>query len=96
MALLTVVAKIEAKADAEEMVAAELGKLVGLARNEAGCVAFDLHRSVENPAVFVFLETWESRHQLERHMTSPSMKACLSATQGLIAAWELDLLEKIS
>jgi len=95
MALLTVVAKIQAKAGEEDAVAAELRKLIAPARSEKGCIAYDLHRSVEDPTVFVLYETWESRHLLERHLTSPLMKQYLTATDGLIRDWELDLLEKI-
>lgn len=96
MALLTVVAKIQAKEGSEDTVAAELRKLVAPTRAEAGCVTYDLHRSVEDPTVFVFHEIWESRHLLETHLTSPHMKRYLAATDGLIADWELNLLEKIA
>ena len=96
MALLTVVARIRAKEGAEDAVASELKKLIAPGRAEKGCVGYDLHRSVEDPTLFIFYETWESRHLLERHMTSPHMKRYLAATEGLIESWELDLLEKMS
>ncbi|MDD2271717.1 MAG: putative quinol monooxygenase [Desulfuromonadaceae bacterium] len=84
MSKITVVAKIVAKKDAVETVKSELLKLVPLTREEAGCIEYKLHQDNEEPAVFVFYETWESLVCLENHMNSDHFKNYVNAVGSLI------------
>ena len=42
---------------------------------EQGCIAYDLHESVTNPAKVVFVEQWENAEALEPHRKSDHMRA---------------------
>jgi quinol monooxygenase YgiN len=85
VSLLTVVAKVVAKKDSIEIVKTELLKLINPTRNEAGCSEYRLHQDNEDPALFIFYESWESTACLEQHVKSPHYKAYIAAVDGMIA-----------
>ena len=85
MSELTVIAKVVAKKDTIEIVKEELLKLIAPTRNEKGCNEYILHQDNEDPALFIFYETWQSQDCLEQHMKSPHFKRYLAAVDGLIA-----------
>lgn len=84
MAQLTVIAKVVAKKDSVESLKNELLKLVPPTRKEAGCIEYNLHQDNEDPAVFVFYETWDSPAGLENHMNSDHFKNYVNAAGDLI------------
>lgn len=84
MSKLTVIAKVVAKKDSVESLKSELLKLVPPTRKEAGCIEYNLHQDNEDPAVFVFYETWGSRASLENHMNSEHFKNYVNAVGDLI------------
>lgn len=84
MSKLTVVAKIVAKKEFVGTVKSELLKLVPLTREEAGCIEYNLHQDNEDPAVFVFYETWDTPASLENHMNSDHFKGYVNAVGDLI------------
>lgn len=43
-------------------------------RKEKGCVAYELHASVNDPDLFVFVERWETRDDLTAHSRAPHVK----------------------
>jgi len=49
--------------------------LVDATRKEAGCMSYDLHQSVSDPNVLVFVERWQDRQVLEAHFHSPHLSA---------------------
>jgi len=81
---LTVVAKVTAKKDSVENVKGELLKLIAPTRKEEGCIEYNLHQDNEDPAVFVFYETWESLASLENHMNSDHFKNYVNAVGSMI------------
>jgi quinol monooxygenase YgiN len=81
---VTIVAKITAKTEFVEIVRNELLKLVAPTRKENGCIEYNLQRDNENPAVFIFYETWENPASLEKHMSSGHFNAYINAVEGLI------------
>lgn len=89
---LTVVAKIEAKSGSEDLVYQELRNLIAPTQAEDGCINYDLHRSIENPALFLFYENWINRELWEAHMQSAHIKGFEQKTEAAIANWELLLL----
>lgn len=84
MSHLTVVAKVVAKKESVESVKSELLKLIAPTRVEDGCVGYDLHQDNEDPAVFIFYETWESLACLENHMNTDHFKRYVNAVSNLI------------
>jgi quinol monooxygenase YgiN len=85
MSNITIVAKIVAKKVAIEAVKAELLKLVVPTRKESGCIEYSLHQDNQDPAVFLFYETWDSDASLEEHKNTDHYKAYVRALDGLIA-----------
>ncbi len=95
MATLTVVAKLKAKAGSEEALGARLRALVAPTHAEAGCLRYELNRSHEEPGLFVFCESWESRPLWEAHMNSPHLVEFGEAQGALTESWELFVGEPV-
>ncbi|MEM8959470.1 MAG: putative quinol monooxygenase [Pseudomonadota bacterium] len=93
---LTIVAQITAKPGKEDLVRAELEKLVPITRAEAGALQYDLHLDNENPAFFVFYENWESRELWQAHMNAPHLAAYMEATEGTVDSFVLHEMSKIA
>lgn len=86
---LTIVANITANPGKTDLVKAELEKLIAITRAEEGCITYDLHQDNENPAHFMFYETWESRELWQTHMQAPHLAAYMDATEGAVAEFTL-------
>lgn len=82
---LTVVARIVAKPGMGNVVNEALMKLVSPTRNEAGCLNYDLHRSADDPDLFMFYENWASRKDLNEHLEMPYLKEFLGRAGELLA-----------
>lgn len=95
MSQLTVIAKLKAKAGAEEHLFAACHKLIAPTLEEEGCVNYDMHRSVEDPGTFMFYENWTTRPLWEQHMKSPHLADFSASTEGMVEVWELFLGEKV-
>jgi quinol monooxygenase YgiN len=94
---LTVVAQVRAKPGMEGQVRQELASLVAGSRRDAGCLNYDLHQAVDDPALFLFHENWASRADLDRHLGKPDLQALL-ARVGQLAAEppQITLWEKVA
>ncbi|MFT5881147.1 MAG: quinol monooxygenase YgiN [Moritella sp.] len=93
---LTIVAKIEAKADKVDLVKSELLKLIEPTRLEKGCIQYDLHQDDNNPELFIFFENWESRELLQTHLNNAPMKAYVQATEGAVASFVLHEMTQVA
>jgi len=82
---LTVVAQIKAKPGAESQVRRELLSLVVPSRKDPGCLNYDLHQALDNPALFLFHENWTDEAHLEQHLQKPDLKAVLARLEQLMA-----------
>jgi quinol monooxygenase YgiN len=68
---VTVLAIMTAKAGREDEVLKEMQALIEPTRSEEGCINYDLHRSLEDPAKFMFHENWRSKQDLDQHLAKP-------------------------
>lgn len=57
--------------------------LVEPTHREDGCILYALHRGVDDPARLTFIERWESREQLDAHLTSDHVSALLQRADEL-------------
>ena len=96
MTALFVVAHVHAFADKAQLVQQELEKLVEPTRAEAGCIRYDLHTHNDDPAHFVFYETWETREHWLAHMDTPHVDAYRDAIGGAVESFSLDELTLVS
>lgn len=72
---LTVIATLKARQGREEDLFRELQALIAPTRAEAGCLAYELHRSHDEPGLFMFTESWADRPLWEAHMNAPHLQA---------------------
>lgn len=93
---LTIVARIEAKADKVDLVKSELLKLIEPTRMEKGCIQYDLHQDDNKPELFIFFENWESRELLQAHLNSDHLKAYVQATEGAVESFMLHEMTQIA
>ncbi|UUV04768.1 putative quinol monooxygenase [Ruegeria sp. YS9] len=92
---LTILAQITAHPGKEDLVHAELEKLIPITRAEQGCIQYDLHVDTTNPGVFAFYENWESRELWQTHMNAPHLAAYMEATDGAVAEFTLNEMTRI-
>ena len=95
---LTVVATITAKPGSESAVRDALADLARATREqEEGCLAYDLHVSTADPAVFVTIESWREQADLDAHMSTPHLQAALQAAgEHLAGAPAIHPLEPVA
>ena len=75
--MVTVIAHFYAKPERRDELEEILNEWPGLARREPGWVDYCLHRSEDDPNVFMFYENWRSRRDWETHNQMPYLKAFL-------------------
>ena len=61
MTPLTIIAKLKAKPGKEQEVYDACHALLAPTHAEEGCINYDMHRSVEDPAIIIFYENWTTR-----------------------------------
>lgn len=80
------------------------GKAIAAARasvaetvKENGCISYDMHQSVTDPARLVLVERWDSREALARHMETPHFKVWRAAGPEFVAERKVEIVtpEKI-
>jgi len=95
--IITVIATIQARPGKEAELKQVLLGLIAPTRKEKGCINYDLHISPEDPAKFLFFETWTSQATLDAHLQSPHLQSLLPRVEELCAAFpEIKIWEKIN
>ncbi|SVK37477.1 antibiotic biosynthesis monooxygenase [Luteibacter aegosomatis] len=87
---LTLIAFIRAKPGLGDELGRRLGALVEPSRAEAGNINYDLHRSNDDPDVWVLYENWKAEADLTLHFEQPYMKAFVAALPEVLEG-EMDL-----
>ncbi len=62
------------KAGMEEYVENFLTKLMQHSRKDEGCIAYNIHRSKQNPLEFMLYSTWTNQEAFEHHNQSPTLQ----------------------
>jgi quinol monooxygenase YgiN len=80
-----VVATFYAEIGKEDEMERALRGLIGPTRREAGCIRYDLLRSLkgESYVEFVFVEEWASEEELDAHGRSAHLQGLRGRIQGL-------------
>jgi quinol monooxygenase YgiN len=79
---LTLVALATALPGQEKTLRAAQEKLVAETVKESGCLRYELHQSLEDGRVLVFVETWASETQWRAHMHGPAIKRFQASGAG--------------
>ena len=85
MAQVTNLAFFRAQRGQSEALGAALAALVKPTRLEAGCLNYDLHRSVDDADVWLVYENWRAPEGFDAHMVSEHLQTFLKATPDLVA-----------
>src|SRR4051812_41423701 len=94
---VTVTARLKARDGMSERVQAECLALAVASRQDPGCISYELHRSTDDPDVFLFFERWESREDVDRHLEAPHSILFDERTEGLLdGPEEISFWEAIS
>lgn len=95
--MITVVAKMEAKAGRETELKELLQSLVPVTQKEDGCINYDLHQYSQHPGQFMFYENWRDKASLDKHLAAPHVQNLIKKSDVLLSKpAELKLYQKIS
>jgi quinol monooxygenase YgiN len=83
---VVVAATVQVRPDAQDEALAAITTAIEATHGEPGCLAYALHRDLEEPARFVILEKWATAAALEEHGATPHLKALFAALGPLLAA----------
>lgn len=93
---LTIVAHVRPKRGMEELLIAEQIRLVAATRKSAGCLRYELHRSLKDETEVVFVEEWATRELWLAHMESQHMVDFRAAAGHAIGGFALYELSRIA
>lgn len=94
---INVVASLKAKEGREQELKELLLTLIEPSRSDEGCIRYDLHQSIKDPALFVFYEAWQSKDHLKKHSATSHVQSYRAKAKDLLAEpGEITLLAKIS
>ncbi len=71
MSQLNIIATITIKPEYHEAFKPIFKRLVIGSRAEHGCVRYELNQSIENPNIYIVVETWQSQQAIDLHNTTP-------------------------
>lgn len=80
----TNIAFLRARPGREPWLGEALHALVELSRSNPDCQLANLHRSDEDPALWLLYENWTSQEALWRHLGSPDVQSFVSRSAGLL------------
>lgn len=84
---VVVVATVKVKPGAEDAALAALEKVIQATHaNDEGCLLYALHRDLEDPQQFVFVEHWTSAAALDAHSAAAHSAELGAALGDLVAA----------
>ena len=93
---VTVVALMVAKPDKIDQARTALAALLEPTRREPGCINYDMHQNLDDPARFIFYENWTTKADLEKHAQSDHLQALLQRSDELfIEPIDISLWEKV-
>jgi len=93
---LTIIARIAPAPGQEDALEAKMKELVQETRGEAGCIRYDIYRTVENPCIFVFYENWETKAHWDSHMTGEALWGFNQKAGAMIEDAEILQMAKIA
>lgn len=91
----TLLVIFEAKSGKAQALKEALTALIEPTLKEEGCINYDLHQCLDNPAKFMFYENWASKEAHAKHVTSEHIQTWRTKKDELLAkpaegaAWQL-------
>ena len=72
--MIYVVATTQVKPELRDAFIKGAKECIAATRQEKGCVSYESHTSINDPNLFVVVERWETREDLNAHGKAPHMK----------------------
>jgi quinol monooxygenase YgiN len=72
--MIYVVATTQVKPESREAYVKGAKECIAATRKEKGCLSYENHSSINDPNLFVVVERWETRDDLNVHGKAPHMK----------------------
>ncbi len=72
--MIYVVATTQVKPDLRDAFIKGAKECIAATRKEKGCLSYEHHTSIHDPNLFVVVERWETREDLNAHGRAPHMK----------------------
>ena len=82
--MVIIAALLRAKAGKEEELARRLHVLVDASRLDAGVITYDLHHSLEDPALWFLYERYKSQEHLNKHLENTVLRHFLADSETLV------------
>ena len=87
-----VIATIKAKPGKEAAAEVMFNNLVTETHKEAGCLVYALHRRIDQPGTYYFVEKWASQAALDEHLGSAHIKAALAKQEELLTLLDIGIV----
>ena len=92
----TVIVILEAIAERQNELRQALIEIVEPSRQEVGCLEYNLHQDLNNPAKFILYETWKCKESHQQQFEKPYILALAEKIDGLLASsYQIFCAEKI-
>ena len=72
--MIYVVATSQVKPESRDAFIKGAKECIAATRKEKGCISYESHTSINDPNLFVVVERWETREDLNAHGRAPHMK----------------------
>jgi len=95
MSEVVVIAQFKAKPASETALEKALRAAIEPTHLEEGCIRYALHRSVEKPDVYCFVERWRSKADLDEHLKKAHIKTLFGKLDELTLDSSLEILEAL-
>ena len=93
---VTLIVILRAREGQETLLEAELRALVGPSRREEGCLAYNLHRTIEPPNRLLLHEVWASREAHTAHTYTPHFLRWNARKDALLASRDANFWKQIA
>jgi quinol monooxygenase YgiN len=90
--VIYVIAELRVKPGTADKAIAAACACVAETVKEDGCISYDMHQSVTDPAHMVLVERWDSREALARHLETPHFKAWRAAGADFVAERKAEII----
>jgi quinol monooxygenase YgiN len=83
--MLKVVAKVVAKAEKVKETELLMKSLVPITLSEKGCISYEVFQETAEGNTYFFVETWENKELLDRHLANDHMTHFVKAGEELFS-----------
>jgi quinol monooxygenase YgiN len=92
---IRVFAKLSVQPDQIDHVIEAFRILANMTRRERGCLQYELHQEIHDPAILIFFEKWKTLADFKDHLRTPYFVECLQKVSSLVVRNETRIIRKI-